>query len=112
MSSEIPLWPEMPGILSTKFLHLSLEAEDVDEYNVNSDSWLEGCGPQSSERLEAESDTHGGQDHESRGAQLFQEWAPWRRMAVDFLFNLWYYNTFSFEGASDKQCYINIICLR
>lgn len=86
MSSEMPLWPEMPGILSTKFLPLTLQAEDIDEYNVNSDSWVEGCGAQSSERLEAESDTHDGKDHESHGAQLFQEWEPRRRAEVDFFF--------------------------
>lgn len=61
------------GILSTKFLPSTLEAEDIQEYNVNSDSCVEGCRAQSSERLEAESDTHNGEDHESRGAQLFQE---------------------------------------
>lgn len=86
MSSEIPLWPEMPGIHSTKFLPLTLEAEDIDEHNGNSDSWVEGCGAQSSERLEAESDTHDAEDHESRGAQLFQEWEPRRRAVVDLLF--------------------------
>lgn len=86
MSSEIPLWPGMPGILSTKFLPLTLEAEDIDEYNVSSDSWVERCGAQSSERLEAESDAHDGQDHESRGAQLFQEWEPRRRAIVHFFF--------------------------
>lgn len=42
--------------VSTKFLHLTLEAEDIDEYNVNSDSWAERCGTQSSVRLEAERD--------------------------------------------------------